>query len=194
MGVGEPRVAHVGDEAHAGAARERRADQVRGGWRRGRQHAVDRALADHPQADADGVGHPRDFGIGQQKPAAGEARAQRQARGVALGAGEARGRRLAGRAAVGGAVHRRTGRNRRDELGIPRGEARVVGRQDVHLYPEIGEMAAELEHALHSAAPCGREVEADDQEAQRSAFHQSQSAAPVPAVPPRATMPSSRCS
>ena len=78
MRVREPGVAQVGDEADAGATAEHGADDVGRRGRRRRENAVDLALADHAHTDANRVGHPRDLGIGQQQPAAGEARVQRE--------------------------------------------------------------------------------------------------------------------
>ena len=137
-------------------------DQVRRVGRRGRQDHVDLVPARDPDARRDGRRHPGRRLVGHQGPLVGVARLDRQP-GEAAAAGQ---RILAERCS--GAEEPRTVddgvvRDLREQRLVAGEPLRIVGRQHVHLDPELGEVLAELQRPLHAAAAGGREVERHEQ-------------------------------
>ena len=190
--VGEPGVAEIGHMRHAGAARDRGGDDVHRVGRRGREHDIDLALAHCPRAGAHCVGEPGDLGVGQQNASSQQCSADSEP-AHAVGCGQARGRRLCVRGpAVARTMHRRLRRDVGGEARVDGAPLRIVGSQHVDIDAELREVTAELEHALHAPAACGREVERHDQDAHRSSRQCAARAPAVSAWPPRAAMPSSR--
>ena len=166
--IGEPGVAEVGHVRHAAAASDGGADQVHRVRRRGREHDVDPPLAHRARAGPHGVREPCDLGVGQQHAAAEQRRAhaERAQRRAPQPGGRPASAHARGRGSARGAPSWR--RDVGGEARIEGAPFRVVGREHVDVDAELGQVAAELEHALHAAAAGRREVERHDQDAHRS--------------------------
>ena len=160
MGVGDRRVAQVGDPARAGRALHRRADEVDRVRRRGRDHDVDLVLADEPDRGGDRGQVPRDVLVGHERAAAEQPRLGRSAR-EALLAVQLLGGLAADRADVARPVH--PGLRRHAERLVAVDPLRVVRGEDVRLDPERRQVLGELQGTLHASPARRGKVEADEQ-------------------------------
>src|SRR5581483_752916 len=161
MGVGDERVAQVGEPARAGRLAHRRADEVDGGRRRGRDDGVDALAAGDPDGGRDRRQVPAHVLVGDEQAAGGEPRLRRQPR-QPLAAVQLLGRLAAARPEVAGPVH--PGLRRGPQVVVAVDPPGVVGRQHVRLDAERGQVLRQLERPLHAAPSRRGEVERDEQD------------------------------
>ena len=159
--VQRDRVAQVGHPLRARRLLHRRADQVHGAGRRRRQHDVDPLAARDRERLRDGRRVPGHVLVGQEQPAAdrrGAHERELDAAPAVLLVGDP----PPARPDVARAVDPRLRRQR--QVGVLVHPLRIVRREHVRLDPERGQMARELQRALHAAAAGGREIESDEEE------------------------------
>jgi len=160
VGVLDEGVALVGDPLDARQPLDRRADQVQRQRRAGRDHRVDAFALDDPHGGRNRRRRPGDARVRKQQPSAhhprlGQCEVETLQRAQLLRVQPRFGPEVAG------AVDERLGR--RAQLVVAVQPLRVVGREDVRLDPERGQVRRQLQRPLNAAPAGGREVHGHEQ-------------------------------